>query len=85
MNSTYLVLAGICEIGWVIGLRQMDNHKNLLCTAIFYVSIITGFYFLQRALKVIPIGKRPMRFTQVLVPLEQSLLGGASLKNQFRF
>ena len=75
MNSTYLVLAGICEIGWVIGLRQMDNHKNLLCTAIFYVSIITGFYFLQRALKVIPIGKRPMRFTQVLVPLEQSLLG----------
>ena len=85
MNSTYLVLAGIFEIGWVIGLRQMDNHKNLLCTAIFYVSIITNFYFLQRALKVIPIGKRPMRFTQVLVPLEQSLLGGASLKNQFRF
>ena len=85
MNSTYLVLAGICEIGWVIGLRQMDNHKNLLCTVIFYVSIITGFYFLQRALKVIPIGKRPMRFTQVLVPLEQSLLGCASLKNQFRF
>ena len=85
MNSTYLVLAGICEIGWVIGLRQMDNHKNLLCTAIFYVSIITGFYFLQRALKVIPIGKRPMRFTQVLVPLEQSLSGCASLKNQFRF
>lgn len=55
MNWIYLLLAGVFEIGWTIGLKQMDDHKNLLWTAIFYISIYTSFYFLQQALKVIPI------------------------------
>ena len=61
----HLLLAGIFEIGWTIGLKQMDNHKNLLWTAIFYICIITSFYFLQQALKVIPIGTAYAIYTSI--------------------
>jgi quaternary ammonium compound-resistance protein SugE len=43
----------------------MDNHKNIIWTAIFYVSIITSFYFLQVALKSIPIGTAYVIYTSI--------------------
>jgi quaternary ammonium compound-resistance protein SugE len=65
MHWVYLCFAGIFEIGWAIGLKQMDNHKNLLWTAIFYTSIITSFYLLQLALKVIPTGTAYAIYTSI--------------------
>ena len=65
MNWIYLLLAGVFEIGWTIGLKQMDNHKNIVWTIIFYVSIITSFYFLQLALKEIPIGTAYVIYTSI--------------------
>ena len=65
MNWIYLLLAGVFEIGWTIGLKQMDDHKNIVCTIIFYVSIITSFYFLQLALKEIPIGTAYAIYTSI--------------------
>lgn len=65
MNWFYLLLAGIFEIGWTIGLKQMDNHKNIVWTIIFYMSITTSFYFLQLALKEIPIGTAYAIYTSI--------------------
>ncbi len=65
MSWIYLFIAGIFEIGWTIGLKQMDDHKNLLWTSIFYISIITSFGFLQEALKTIPIGTAYAIFTSI--------------------
>jgi quaternary ammonium compound-resistance protein SugE len=65
INWIYLLLAGVFEIGWTIGLKQMDGHKNIGWSAIFYVSIITSFYFLQQALKVIPIGTAYAIYTSI--------------------
>jgi quaternary ammonium compound-resistance protein SugE len=65
MNWIYLLLAGVFEIGWTIGLKQMDNHKNIVWTIIFYLSIITSFYFLQLALKEIPIGTAYAIYTSI--------------------
>jgi quaternary ammonium compound-resistance protein SugE len=65
MNWIYLLLADVFEIGWTIGLKQMDNHKNIGWTAIFYVSIITSFYFLQQSLKVIPTGTAYAIYTSI--------------------
>ena len=65
MNWFYLLLAGIFEIGWAIGLKQMDNHKNMVWTIIFYISIVTSFYFLQQALKEIPIGTAYAIYTSI--------------------
>ena len=65
MNWIYLLFAGIFEIGWTIGLKQMDNHKNIVWTIIFYISIIVSFYFLQLALKTIPIGTAYAIYTSI--------------------
>jgi quaternary ammonium compound-resistance protein SugE len=65
INWIYHLLAGISEIAWTIGLKQMDNHKNLLWTAIFYLSVFTSFYFLQLTLKVIPIGTAYAIYTSI--------------------
>ena len=65
MNWIYLLLAGVFEIGWTIGLKQMDNHKNLVWTVIFYISMITSFYFLQQALKTIQIGTAYAIYTSI--------------------
>jgi quaternary ammonium compound-resistance protein SugE len=65
MSWMYLLLAGLFEIGWTIGLKQMDNHKNLMWTVIFYVSIIISFSFLQQALKYIPIGTAYAIYTSI--------------------
>jgi quaternary ammonium compound-resistance protein SugE len=65
MNWIYLLLAGIFEIGWTLGLKQMDNHKNAHWTFIFYTSIFTSFYFLQLALKTIPIGTAYAIYTSI--------------------
>jgi quaternary ammonium compound-resistance protein SugE len=43
----------------------MDDHKNIVWTIIFYVSIITSFYFLQLALKEIPIGTAYAIYTSI--------------------
>ncbi|MFM9947572.1 MAG: DMT family transporter [Saprospiraceae bacterium] len=65
MNWMYVLLAGIFEIGWTIGLKQMDNHKNIVWTVIFYISIITSFHFLQQALQTIPIGTAYAIYTSI--------------------
>lgn len=56
MNWIALLLAGLFEIGWTVGLKNMDNHRHLLWSVVFYMSIITSFWFLQSALKTIPLG-----------------------------
>jgi quaternary ammonium compound-resistance protein SugE len=61
----YLFIGGLLEIGWTIGLKKMDDHKNLTWTIVFYVSIIASFYFLQLALKEIPIGTAYAIYTSI--------------------
>lgn len=65
MNWVYLFLAGIFEIGWTIGLKQMNDHKHSGWTVIFYLSIFTSFYFLQQSLKIIPIGTAYAVYTSI--------------------
>ncbi|MBC7922081.1 MAG: multidrug efflux SMR transporter [Ferruginibacter sp.] len=56
MKWTFLFLAGFFEVGWTVGLKLMDNHRNLTWSVIFYLSIVTSFAFLQKALETIPVG-----------------------------
>ncbi|MFM9889535.1 MAG: DMT family transporter [Rickettsiales bacterium] len=56
MGWIYLLFAGIAEIGFAVGLKMMDGHKNIPWSVFFYVSIITSFMLLQQAAKTLPIG-----------------------------
>ncbi len=58
MAWTYLLLAGVCEIGWPLGLKMIEyapQHKAVyIVLAVF--SIILSGYLLFLAQKSIPMG-----------------------------
>ena len=56
MNWIYLIIAGILEIGWAIGLKYTEGWSKLYPSLITVVLMIASFQFLSMALKTLPIG-----------------------------
>ena len=56
MAWTYLVFAGLFEVGFASTLKLTENFTKLWPTLIFSVCILLSFILLNRALKDIPIG-----------------------------
>lgn len=56
MPWTYLIIAGLFEIGFASTLKLTEGFTKLWPTAIFTVCIILSFLFLNKAVKDIPIG-----------------------------
>jgi len=52
----YLLIAGLFEIAWAIGLKYTDGFTKALPTALTIAGMIASFYFLAQALKTIPVG-----------------------------
>ena len=52
----YLVLAGLLEIGWAIGLKYTEGFSRLWPSVITVLAMIASFALLSQALKSIPIG-----------------------------
>ncbi|WP_237067866.1 quaternary ammonium compound efflux SMR transporter SugE [Microbulbifer guangxiensis] len=51
-----LVIAGLLEVGWAVGLKYTDGFSRLLPSVLTVLTMIASFYFLAQALKVIPVG-----------------------------
>lgn len=56
MAWTYLVLAGLFEIGWAIGLKYTDGFTRLVPSVLTAVSMIISVVLLGLALKTLPVG-----------------------------
>ena len=56
MPWTYLIIAGLFEIGFASTLKLTEGFTKLWPTAIFTVCIILSILFLNKAVKDIPIG-----------------------------
>ncbi len=56
MAWIYLVIAGLLEIGWAIGLKYTDGWTRLVPSLATGATMIASFYFLSLALKTLPIG-----------------------------
>ncbi len=56
MSWIYLVIAGMFEIGWAIGLKYTEGWTKLIPSLITGTLMIASFYFLSLAVKVLPIG-----------------------------
>lgn len=56
MAFVFLVLAGILEIGWAVGMKYTDNFTKLAPTSLTILSMIFSLYFLSLAMKEIPLG-----------------------------
>jgi quaternary ammonium compound-resistance protein SugE len=56
MAWTVLVLAGILEIGWAIGLKYTDGFTRWLPSVLTIVAMVGSMWLLAIALRIIPIG-----------------------------
>ena len=56
MAWTYLVMAGIFEIGWAIALKYTEGFSRLWPTTLFSLSMLLSVWLLALALKTIPVG-----------------------------
>lgn len=56
MSWFYLILAGVLEIFWAIGLKYTDGFKNPLASVLVVVSVAASLFLLALAAKQIPIG-----------------------------
>jgi quaternary ammonium compound-resistance protein SugE len=56
MNWIYLLIAGIFEVAWAIGLKYTDGWSRLTPSILTAAGMIASFYFLSLSLKTLPIG-----------------------------
>ena len=56
MAWIYLILAGICEIGWAYGLKYSEGFTKPVVSIVTVVVMILSFVLLSQAMKTLPLG-----------------------------
>lgn len=56
MEWIFLVIAGVFEVGWAMGLKYSHGFTRLLPSVLTVIGMIASFYFLSLSLKSLPIG-----------------------------
>lgn len=56
MAWIYLIIAGILEIGWAIGLKYTEGWTKLVPSLLTGITMLASFYMLSLAVKNLPIG-----------------------------
>jgi len=56
MAWIYLLIAGILEVVWAVGMKYSEGWTKLYPSIFTFVSMIIGFYFLSLAVKTLPLG-----------------------------
>lgn len=56
MKWFYLVIAGIFEVGWAIGLKYSQGFTKTMPSILTLIGMIASFYFLSLSIKNLPIG-----------------------------
>lgn len=56
MHWTFLIIAGLFEVSWAIGLKFSQGFTQIIPSVLTIVCMILSFYFLALALKNLPLG-----------------------------
>lgn len=56
MHWFYLLIAGIFEISWAVGLKFSHGFTQIIPSVLTVICMIASFYFLAVALKNLPLG-----------------------------
>lgn len=56
MAWVYLVVAGVFEIIWVVGLKYAQGFTRLTPSVVTVVAMLASFLFLAQAVKTVPVG-----------------------------
>ena len=56
MNWTYLLLAGVLEVAWAVGLKYTHGFTRIGPSIFTVITMIASFWFLSKAVQTIPLG-----------------------------
>lgn len=56
MNWLFLVLAGLLEVGWAVGLKYSEGFTRPLPSVLTVIAMVVGFYLLSLSMREIPLG-----------------------------
>lgn len=56
MKWIYLIIAGVFEVGWAVGLKYSQGFSKLLPSVLTIIGMLASFYFLSLSLKSLPLG-----------------------------
>jgi len=56
MGWSYLLIAGIFEIAWAIGMKYTDSFSRFWPSVLVILAMLVSVYFLTLAVKTIPVG-----------------------------
>ena len=56
MAWIYLVVAGLFECGWAIGLKYTEGFTRVIPSVLTVAAMIISFWLLSTAMKTIPVG-----------------------------
>ncbi len=56
MDWIYLIIAGMFEVAWAVGMKLSNGFSNLTISILTILGMIASFYFRALALKNIPLG-----------------------------
>lgn len=56
MKWLVLVIAGVFEVWWAVGLKYSEGFTKLVPSVLTVIGMIASFYFLSLALKELPLG-----------------------------
>ena len=56
MAWTYLIVAGVLEIAWAVGLKYTQGFSRLWPSVMTIAAMVASFVLLAQALKTIPVG-----------------------------
>ena len=56
MNWVLLVVAGLFEVGWAVGLKYTEGFTRLLPTVLTLLAMVVSLWMLGVAMKSLPVG-----------------------------
>ena len=56
MAWIYLIIAGVLEVGWAIGMMYTEGFTKLVPTILTVIGMIASVFFLALAVRTIPLG-----------------------------
>ena len=56
MAWVFLILAGLFEVGWAVGLRYSQGFSKALPSTLTAIAVVLSMYFLALALRTLPLG-----------------------------
>jgi quaternary ammonium compound-resistance protein SugE len=56
MPWTWLIIAGVLEIAWAVGLKFTDGFTRLWPSVVTVLLMLASFYCLAQAVRVLPLG-----------------------------